>query len=190
MESKPPRIIGLSGKFGVGKDTAAAMILYKYPQYRTSAIATNLKKVVSVITGTSIDDQYTRAGKESIPDGFAGKSIGWYQQMVGQRVREIFGEDVWVNSALADLSSQLVITDVRYPNEVAAIKRAGGIVIRIIRDGVELNDGRDIKHISETALDSYDQFDAVIVNNRTLEEFEKELIAVVESQHRVGETAW
>ncbi len=166
----PPRIIGLSGKFGVGKDTAAEFIKAAYPEYSLRAIATNLKRAVALITGTSEESQYTREGKEYVPPGFAGQSIGYYQQKLGQYGREIFGPNVWINSVIGG-DAPIVITDVRYPNEADAILAAGGIVIRIVRDGVILNDGRDVNHISETALDNYDKFSAVIHNNGTMEQY-------------------
>jgi hypothetical protein len=166
----PPRIIGLSGKFGVGKDTAAAFIKEAYPKYSLRAIAANLKRAVALITGTSEESQYTREGKEYVPPGFANQSIGYYQQKLGQYGREIFGPNVWINSVIGG-NEPIVITDVRYPNEADAILAAGGIVIRIVRDGVVLNDGRDVNHISETALDDYDKFSAVIHNNGTIDQY-------------------
>lgn len=59
----------------------------------------------------------------------------------------------------------VVVTDVRYPNEADAIRDAGGILIRIVRDGVDDGD----THASETALDDY-EVDAT-VPNRDLETF-------------------
>jgi len=80
-------------------------------------------------------------------------------------VREING-DAWVNATinrvLEEGSSVALIPDVRFPNEVDAIKNAGGIVIRMERD--PFNDS----HQCEAALDSsnYDwtNFDLVIPN--------------------------
>lgn len=52
-----------------------------------------------------------------------------------------------------------IITDTRFPNEAAAIKRQGGVVIRIDRPGVSAIN----THPSETALDKWD-FDYKIAN--------------------------
>jgi len=57
------------------------------------------------------------------------------------------------------------ITDMRFPNEYDAIKSRNGIVIRINRPGVPVNN-----HPSETALDNF-KFDYVINNDGTLEDF-------------------
>jgi hypothetical protein len=55
-----------------------------------------------------------------------------------------------------------IITDLRFPNELEAIKKRNGLTIRINRPGLEENN-----HISETALDNAD-FDYVIDNNTSL----------------------
>ena len=56
--------------------------------------------------------------------------------------------------------SNWIITDTRFPNEAEAIKKAGGIVIRVNRPGVQpIN-----PHPSETSLDDWG-FDAVINND-------------------------
>jgi len=58
-----------------------------------------------------------------------------------------------------------IITDCRFPNEAEAIKKRGGILVRIQRDGIKpIN-----PHISETALDGF-SFDYVIKNNGTIPE--------------------
>lgn len=59
-----------------------------------------------------------------------------------------------------------VITDVRFENEVKAIKRRGGIVIRLTRD----TGNKPSNHESETALDYYDEFDLVYNNNGSLDD--------------------
>ncbi len=58
-----------------------------------------------------------------------------------------------------------IITDVRFPNEVEAIKKVGGIIIRVNRRGMLDTD----KHESETALDDYDNFDGTIENNSDID---------------------
>lgn len=60
-----------------------------------------------------------------------------------------------------------VITDVRFPNEVEAIKDRSGIMIRINRPETDSNAGT---HLSETALDDYQDWDIVINNNGTIED--------------------
>lgn len=80
--------------------------------------------------------------------------------------RKMYG-DVWANATVNRITQDDpgigIITDCRFPNEVASVKNAGGVVIRLTRS-VHSTD----EHHSETALDKnvYDwsNFDAVIDN--------------------------
>jgi hypothetical protein len=74
--------------------------------------------------------------------------------------------DLWVRLAMlrADrlraAGTPVVVDDMRFPNEAAAIRAAGGLLVKVIRPGVDLPAG----HASEGALDAQ-QFDLVIVND-------------------------
>lgn len=90
-------------------------------------------------------------------------------QFVGTELLRKFYPNVWseglLRVILTEQSELAVVIDVRFPNEVAAIKDSGGRVIRLLRDP------KQGTHDSETALDpeNYDQsnFD-LIVDNREL----------------------
>ena len=56
------------------------------------------------------------------------------------------------------------ITDVRFPNEVKAIKKKDGITIRINRES-----DYNSNHFSEVALDNYENFDYTIDNNNCID---------------------
>ena len=94
-------------------------------------------------------------------------------QIFGTEVGRSISKNIWVNALINDYKKEVssglpinwLITDVRFPNEVEAIKNNGGIVIRINR-----NTDRVDNHLSESALDNYKDFNAVINNNGTLEE--------------------
>lgn len=101
------------------------------------------------------------------------------QKLGTDAIRDGLHENTWVNATMADYSPTQVqwsdgpiggykdgempnwiITDTRFPNEAEAIKKAGGIVVRINRPGVQpIN-----PHPSETSLDDWN-FDAVINND-------------------------
>lgn len=80
-------------------------------------------------------------------------------------------EDVWVNALFSDFKqndsfghdSKWIITDTRFHNEANAIKKRGGLSIRVINPEYKPYEN---EHISETALDDYDGFDAVIINDK------------------------
>lgn len=79
-----------------------------------------------------------------------------FMQFFGTNVMRKMHHDVWANACLNKISKEgsdlAVIADVRFPNEVEAINKAGGKVLRL-----ERNIHQD-KHDSETALDS-DKYD-------------------------------
>lgn len=77
--------------------------------------------------------------------------------------RKLVCDDLWIKcwAAQAVTRSTVVADDVRFPNEASAIKMMGGEVWKVWRPGAEL----DCPHASEGALDSYDQFDRLIVND-------------------------
>lgn len=80
-------------------------------------------------------------------------------------VREI-NQNAWVQACIKRIKMEdtdvAVIPDVRFPNEVQAIKHAGGVVIRMERD--PFNDS----HKCESALDrdvfDWNEFEAIVPN--------------------------
>jgi hypothetical protein len=95
-------------------------------------------------------------------------------QLLGTEAgREIIHPNIWVNALFSEYtkSSNWIITDVRFPNEIKAIKDKGGIVIRVERDDLlRLGYLDKNAHKSETALDDYKDWDYTIKNNDTIEE--------------------
>lgn len=124
-------------------------------------------------------------------DVFDNILVGKTGLMTGREVMEYFGTqicrrmypNVWADALIRRIElikpEIAMVCDVRFPNEVEAIKKAGGKVIRLTRTTEEAakND-----HISNTALDQdvYDwsNFDAVIDNqNLTIREAQDLILA-------------
>lgn len=61
----------------------------------------------------------------------------------------------------------VLIDDVRFMNELQVIKEHGGLIVKIERPGF---DGAN-NHASETSLDAYHDWDMVLLNDGTLDEF-------------------
>lgn len=73
---------------------------------------------------------------------------------------------------------RFVIPDLRFKNEVAAIRSAGGFLLRVVRPGAGL-EGVSGEHASETELSDDDGLcDARVLNDGTLEEFEGRVSAL------------
>lgn len=166
------RIIGLSGYARSGKDTTADYLVEKYG-YTKMSFAAPMKEAlyklnpdvrdISELVWTVqqvVDLSGWEGAKEITPD------VRGLLQRFGTEVgREMFGENFWVDLAMSQIpdGSKIVVSDVRFPNEADAIKKLGGKVLRVERDGVEAVNA----HISETALDGYD-FDVRIPNNKDI----------------------
>ena len=98
------------------------------------------------------------------------------QKIGTDALRDNLHQDVWVNALMVDYNPTLnwVITDTRFPNEAEAIKKAGGIIIRIERPGVKpIN-----PHPSETSLENW-KFDHVIINDGSLTDLTKKIKKVL-----------
>jgi hypothetical protein len=88
-------------------------------------------------------------------------------------MRRHFDEDVWVKSLERYISRRgtdgedhWAIPDVRFPNEVEAVKRMRGFVVRIDRDPkLRIPQVATRSHASEIALDGYTGWDYVINND-------------------------
>jgi hypothetical protein len=191
--------IGISGKLGSGKDTAAEYFVSHLDcPAQICRFADRLKQMTALLTSTPVDIQYTREGKQVVPPGFAD-SLGTLQQKLGMAMREYIHRDVWVHAALSPYLSPdpsgsdtsgaavaVIVPDVRFKNEAQFLKEHGGILIRIEGDptGVRRSDSanadaRDLNHISETDLDAYQGFDAVIYNNGSLKQLHERLDEVM-----------
>lgn len=177
-----PRVIAISGKLGSGKTTAETL-LAKHFTTIPLAFADGLKESYKAIfpNGTS---PYTTEGRAStIPE--LNISVGKFLQDFGEAGRQ-YNSNIWLYSvgrrvANAPNDTICVITDCRFPNEVKYIQSLGGIVVRLRRDNIDPATlaGRDHNHISETALDTFTEFDYTIDNNGTIEELETALLDMV-----------
>jgi hypothetical protein len=111
-------------------------------------------------------DVNTQEGKKQKIE-WLGITVRELLQKLGTCVRQGIDNEFWIKSLYANCADldNIIIADVRFPEEVKSIKDRGGVVLRLIRDGAGAGN-----HISETALDDYKDWDYVIENNGTLED--------------------
>lgn len=134
-----PKLIGLCGSIGAGKDTAGAHLFNRY-DYLTRSFAAPLKEAARLIFGLEARHVYgTQADKaEMLPNGLTPRTI---LERLGTDVARGIYENVWVDAAMRDVDMELgrgnriVFTDVRFPNEAAAIWARGGQLWEIFRRG-------------------------------------------------------
>ena len=140
-------IIGVCGLIGAGKDTIADYLVNIH-QFRRESFANTLKDAVAAVFGWDRDmlegrTRQSREWREQV-DPWWAERLGiptltprWVLQYWGTEVvRKSFHDDTWIASLenkLRKTTDDVVISDCRFPNEIAAIKRAGGMVIRVRR---------------------------------------------------------
>ena len=139
-------IIGMVGLIGSGKDTAADFLVENY-KFTRDSFANTLKDAVSSIFGW---DRELVEGKTVDARKWREETDLWWSERLGMNItprsvlqlwgtevcRVGFHNDIWIASLenrLRQNTNNVVISDVRFPNEIAAIKNAGGYVIRIKR---------------------------------------------------------
>jgi len=140
-------IIGICGLIGAGKDTAADYLVNLH-HFRRESFANTLKDAVSQVFGwdrTMLEGRtkHSREWREQVDTWWATRlkipelTPRWVLQQWGTNVlRTGFHDDIWIASLenkLRNTTDDVVITDCRFPNEIRAIKAAGGIVVRIVR---------------------------------------------------------
>lgn len=106
-------------------------------------------------------------------------SVRQYLVDLGNGARRTLGEDVWINAAFAQMhdGEDWVISDARYPNEVAAVLDHGGIVVKITRIGVE-----PLPNVADQALAGWAGWTAEIHNDGTLDDLRASVAALLASR--------
>ena len=140
-------IIGIAGFQGAGKDTVADYLQNIYGFKRDSFAAT-LKDAVAAVFGWDREllegrTKESRIWREQVDPWWANRlnmpdlTPRLVLQKWGTEVaRKSWHDDTWIASLENKLNrahNDIVITDVRFPNEIQAVRNAGGIVIRVVR---------------------------------------------------------
>lgn len=140
-------IIGFLGFIGSGKDTAADYLVNTH-EFRRDSFASTLKDAVAHIFGwdrTMLEGRTkeAREWREEIDPWWAERlnmpnlTPRWILQYWGTEVcRRGFHDSIWIASLenkMRNTKDNIVISDVRFPNEIKAIQSAGGLAVRIKR---------------------------------------------------------
>lgn len=153
-------LIGISGRKGSGKDAVCQRIMVHHPSAKRIAFGDAVKEDVCRMLMISLN---TLESNKELYRPF----LQWYGT---DYMRKKFGEDIWLrrwSSKVAQSDAQIVIVpDVRFVNELELIRNSNGFVLKVERPSMMADD----KHISETALDSFRDFDRHIMNIGSLQQ--------------------
>ena len=179
-------IIGLCGAQGSGKDTVANILVTKYGFVRLS-FADALKDVVAILfswprhmlEGDTPESRAWRLAPDaewSLKTGIPGFNPRKALQMVGtDLIRDRIYINLWTDIVknriamivTANPKAKIVVTDCRFTNEVAAVKKfPGARLVRIVRPECEPLSSHS--HLSET-VDLSESVDITLDNNSTIE---------------------
>lgn len=187
-----PRVIGLHGYARSGKDTVAEFL--KPHGYQRLAFADRLRECMYALDPIVGCDTHGRLWRlQEVVD-----EVGWDEakgvtlsddgpeirrllQVFGTEVgRELLRDSIWVDVVLDQISdadewpeARFVITDVRFPNELEALRKVPGAQLwKINRAGVNPVNS----HVSDAGIPD-DEFDLVIENDGTLQDLKYRALA-------------
>lgn len=204
------KIVGLCGFAGSGKDTVGKIFQeYGYEKY---SMAKPLKDIISILFSWDRDmidgiTDESRIWREQ-PDIWWTNKLNWrekygcdftpricLQSFGTDLIRNQFHNDMWLNVMeryLMDTTSDIIITDSRFYNELNKIKELNGYIIRVKRkeDPLWVNDvlsGVDKKIISkeynihESEIDWVDfNSDFIIDNSKDLPYTKSQIIKIID----------
>jgi hypothetical protein len=136
------RLIGIAGRAGSGKDTAGSHLVEQHG-FQQYAFADPIRAMLGALGAFPAGDLIDRDAKEATID-WLGKSPRQMAQTLGTEWgRELVHPQLWVLmaqrrwDAAKAAGHSLVVTDVRFENEVEWIKAQGGHVIVLDRPSTE-----------------------------------------------------
>lgn len=126
-----PRIIGISGKIGAGKSTAAGYFIER--GYRLVKFADPLKSMLRAI-GLN-EDEIEGSLKETSCEKLSGATPRFAMQTLGTDWGRMIHPDFWVHLWASEAAKYqfVVADDCRFQNEAAAIRARGGAILGIKR---------------------------------------------------------
>lgn len=192
-------LIGVIGFAGSGKGTISDILCQDH-DFIKLAFADSVKDATAVVFGwprhlLEGDTDESRNFREKTDDFWSarlGRNVTprWALQIMGTEAgRNTFHESIWIYATEAKMNKikNVVLADVRFPNEIKFIRDKGGFIVRVVRgDDPEWystaydhmkNDKYDMHikypnvHVSEWAWIGTD-FDYVIYNNGPKSELE------------------
>lgn len=166
------KLIGITGKAGSGKTTAANFLSEK--RYYVMSFATPLKLMSEYILDSF--DMFPVVNKNEIIPGLNCTVRHLYQTLGTEWGRQCIHPDLWVLCAKHSIDrvtdfrkfkvlyDGIVFDDVRFSNEADFIRKEGGKIIHLVREN-----SIDDNHQSELGINP-EGSDYIIVNNGNIKE--------------------
>lgn len=161
-------IIAIMGVAGSGKTVVARRL--EHFGFRRTRFAAPIKVMLKVGLGLT-DEQLDGDAKTQPIHDLGGCSARTLMQTLGTEWgRRMIHPDLWASvwkRHVAHIDGPIVVDDLRFPNEAAAIRDMGGVIWRVYRPGLVTMD-----HASERSQKAIDE-DLLLNNATTLDDLEK-----------------
>lgn len=175
-------IVGFVGTKGVGKDTAADVLVSDHGFVRRK-FAQPIKEACAMLF--QVPEHHFEGPEKEVVVEKHGLSPRQMMQMLGTDMfRNMVNPDFWIRHFEQwcfeqSLNTRVVVTDLRFQNEVDAVKRLGGFIVKIARSAGEGRHRSTDAHVTETGVAHLDGIDAEIENDGSIEELWKKIKALV-----------
>lgn len=184
------KVIVFNGPANTGKDHAADLICKHFPHVKHRRFKDRLFEIVAAVYGVSLErlkgELYTRENKEKPHDCFGGLSTRQAMIKVSEEViKPSMGQNYFGEALANSLDSELtVISDSggwfeEFLPVVDRVEPENALVIKILRTGFSF-DGDSREYFEQDKLMRLGVACANIYNDGTLEEFERNVLNVVE----------
>lgn len=183
--------IGLAGKMGAGKDTVATVLAGLYGEAYVRGFAAGVKdKARAQGIDPTVKTPSVRATLQEIGQGERERQADYWIQRYWE----------WAKAAPDFPHVNLIVDDVRYPNEVEFLRSKGfrvGFIevpeqvrmVRLLRRDGAIPYGR-FDHESETALDNYEGWDFTIHNYTVTDALEASKILEAAADAAAKDATW
>lgn len=136
-------LIGLVGLAGAGKSEVARVLTEEFECFRVKfadPLKNMLRAMLSDVGHCAEDVERYLEGdlKEEIVDGIGATARHLMVTLGTEWGRDQVHPELWVTlwASKAERFAHVVADDVRFENEVAAVRKAGGVVVQIVREGL------------------------------------------------------
>ena len=171
------------GSMFAGKDTVAGIIEDGLKKIGASShvlpFAEHLKTTAAYMFQLSEFHFYDQEWKSKIIPEYNMTPREILQVFGTDCVRKHFGDDFWINATFSKADKMkedfVIIPDIRFQNEIDAVKAKGGKILGVRRKNSQSN-GQFTGHSSEnTCLQLIEQAEIEFINDSTLENLKEEV---------------